>query len=80
MFSAYDLQKASIVHTGRNSATRQECLEDVAEYLTEGWDKADTNVFYSDLETNIRCMEIEIFEHEEIIEPFKPTMGPGDHQ
>lgn len=65
MFSAHDLQTGRIMASGRNSKTRQECIEGLAEYLNSDSEEGDE---IPATEKEVCSFEFEIIEHEDTIE------------
>jgi len=67
LFSAYDLQNSQYFHSGRNMPTKQECTNDIINFLTmdktlnnECWDIPD--------EAILSMFEVRVDEHEKKIE------------
>ena len=71
MFSTYDLQCGGYFHTGRNSKTKQECEEDICDFLIEGSGLEPEDIEklkeagYGEI---LERFEVRIDEHKEIIE------------
>lgn len=64
-YSAWDKQCQCYFHTGRNSNTRQECLEDICEYLTD--EPTDEDYTGIPLEDILIINEVEIHAHKDLI-------------
>jgi len=64
LYSAYDQQCGCYFNTGRNSKSKEDCIYDILDHLTEGERKDDLD------EDFLKCFDVEIHEHEEEIEEY----------
>lgn len=68
MFSIWDKQCGCYLHSGRNSATREEAINAGIEYLTVDWDDEDIKKAEANKEATLEMVELVIEEHQEPIE------------
>ena len=68
MFSAYCLQNHEFFHTGRNSKSKDECEEDIIDFLVEE-EPEDFYTPWSELPDweILEMFEVKIVEHKEMI-------------
>lgn len=72
MFSAFCLQNGSYFHTGSNSATREQCGEEIKNHLLDGsgFDEDECgNCEKASFDEIIEMFEVEIHEHNEPVTP-----------
>lgn len=77
MYSAFCLQNNDYFHTGRNSESKRQCMEDILDHLYSGCDcgdctscnhKSPSDLNDKDLEYEIGCWEVAIHYHTDPIE------------
>jgi hypothetical protein len=76
MFSAFDLQCNEYFHSGRNSKTKKQCMEDVVDMLVNGQDEFTWADFEKSAKKDnqtvdeyiIDLFDVRIDQHEERIE------------
>lgn len=71
-YSAFDLQVGDYFHTGRNSKTKKECIEDIFLYLTQNQDSDEEESMFktkklSDKLSIVYSYEVRIDEHKELL-------------
>lgn len=66
-YSAFDLQTGDYFHTGRNSKSKQECIEDIFEYLMKDSEEDISKIKSREKLGIVEGFEVKIDEHYDIL-------------
>lgn len=66
-YSAFDLQNGDYFHTGRNSKSKQECVEDIFDWLMTDSEEDITKIKPKEKLGYVESYEVRIDEHKELL-------------
>jgi cytoplasmic iron level regulating protein YaaA (DUF328/UPF0246 family) len=66
-YSAFDLQTGDYFHTGRNSKSKQECIDDIFDWLTEDSEEDLSKLSKQEKAEMVSIYEVRIDKHKELL-------------